>query len=217
MSGIKELSNDVTQTPNNMVNEVVPTFMRDGGKSGISPEKFADQINTHEIQEYKIDECSSVAEKYFTPEVLTNWNKMSIDQRSNVYEQYAHDICKSLNVTDNGIQYVKSDKYWGANSGTGVIYLNTSLLSDPNNVLKAIDTIAHEERHQFQSEAIKNTDQYSMVDTGTLKEWRIAENIYPTQETSKYDPWGYRYNPLEMDSRHFGESIVSNLTRDYII
>lgn len=217
MDGIKEIANEVEKVPDNRTNEVIPAFMRDGSLSGVSLEKFTDQLTAQEVQEYKIDECTAIAEKHFTPEVLAKWDKMSVDERSEVYGEYARDICEALNVTDKGIKYVSSDSYWGANDGTGLIYLNKVLLEDPNNVLKAVDTIAHEERHQFQMEAIKNSGKFPMVDSGTLKEWTIAENVYSTQESNKYDPWGYRYNPLEMDSRHFGESIVRNLTRDYII
>lgn len=30
------------------------------------------------------------------------------------------------------------------------------------------------------------------------------------------DPWGYKYNPLETDARYAGESVVREMTKDYM-
>ena len=43
-------------------------------------------------------------------------------------------------------------------------------------------------------------------------EWAVASSIYNYNYPSCYDPWGYKYNPLEIDSRYAGESVVRNVS-----
>ena len=39
-------------------------------------------------------------------------------------------------------------------------------------------------------------------------------STYSLVGASELDPFGYEYNPLELDARHFGEGIISNLQRN---
>ena len=69
----------------------------------------------------------------------------------------------------------------------------------------------HELRHQYQSEAIRG---YHNVPDDVRQEWATAEQIYNYDQPYCYDPWGYTYNPLEIDARFSGETVVRNVTHD---
>lgn len=47
-------------------------------------------------------------------------------------------------------------------------------------------------------------------------EWAVASAIYNYDQPSCYDPWGYTYNLLEIDSRYAGETVVRNVTNQLI-
>lgn len=76
-----------------------------------------------------------------------------------------------------------------------------------------IDTITHELRHQYQFEAVEG---YHNVPEEVVKEWMISAQIYHNDvESSCFDPWGYTYNPREVDARYAGETVVRNISRDW--
>ena len=82
-------------------------------------------------------------------------------------------------------------------------------------LMQLVDTIAHEARHQLQMEAIANPEKFG-IDEATINEWAVGKQAYTTALPSAYDPWGYTYNPLEIDSKYFGESMVREITKEII-
>jgi len=168
------------------------------------------------VREYGVKECSDAAKKFFTKEVLADWGKMSVKQREQIVTEYSNAVGKGLNIDYKGIVYEKmSPNTLGYNKGDGHVYLNKDLLKHPGAVINIIDTVAHESRHQMQSEAIKNPEKFG-VDRATVKEWEYGFKNYTLDNANSLDPWGYHYNPVEVDARYFGETVVRELRKGLI-
>jgi len=167
-------------------------------------------------REYGLRECGDAAKMIFTPEVLAEWGKTSLEQRDSIVQEYSRAIGDGLKIDFKGIVFEQMKKeVAGYNSGDGYVHLNNELLKDPGKVITLIDTVAHEARHQFQFEAIRNPERFG-IDRETIKEWTAGLENYSTQYATEYDPWGYHYNPVELDARYFGESMVRELTKHLI-
>jgi len=168
------------------------------------------------IREYGLKECCDAAKNIFTKEVLSDWGRMSLKQREIKLAEYSDAVGKGLDINYKGIVYetMKPNEF-GYNNGDGHVYLNKDLLRSPAEVINLIDTVTHEYRHQMQSEAMKNPEKFGL-DQATLKEWKYADANYTQQRATALNPWGYHYNPLELDARYFGESVVRELTKGLI-
>lgn len=174
-----------------------------------------EQTEFKDAREYKVAECAEIAKQHFSYEVLCEWEKYPMEKRVEVVNNYVQDVGKELgaNVKEVVVEHL-SDAY-GYNKGDGIVHLNIKLLKDPALLVKLIDTAAHETRHQFQFEAVQNPEKYGL-DDATAKEWKVGLENYTTCGATKYDPWGYFYNPVETDARFFGESMVRELTKGII-
>ena len=173
-----------------------------------------------EAREYGIKEGAEVACRCFTPEIIQNWGNMSLEERNQVLQEYAVGIGKALDIDFKGIVWrefpTENGRYtFGENSGDGWLHLNVECLANPADLMRMVDTIAHEARHQFQFEAMQNPEKYP-IDDAAIKEWMVGNAVYTTELPSAYDPWGYTYNPTETDARYYGEAMVRELTK-YII
>lgn len=167
-------------------------------------------------REFGLKECIESTKEIFTKDVIANWRYYSLEQREKIAQQYGETVANSLNI-DNGHVFFKKlpELVGGYNNGDGNVYLNYNMLTNPGNVIKLIDTIAHETRHQFQHEAVLNPEKYG-ISPEVAKEWEFGLKNYTTCGSTMYDPWGYHYNPVEVDARYFGESVVRSLTKDII-
>jgi len=173
-----------------------------------------------EAREYGVSECADVAKGCFTPEVISEWGIMSYEERDSVIQEYAVGIGEALDITFKGViwenmPYEYGSYTYGYNCGDGYIHLNADLLADPGQLIQLVDTVAHEARHQMQAEAVENPERFPF-DEATIKEWKVGFEVYTTEMPNAYDPWGYTYNPTEVDARFFGESMVRELTKDII-
>lgn len=166
--------------------------------------------------EYGLDECRDVAQRHFSPEVVEEWSSLSIQERMELATQYAADIGEALNVKLEGVTFERCDDgVSGYTSGDGVIHLDASLIENPENIVRLTDTVAHEARHVFQLEAVRDPQKYG-VDATTVEEWREAYETYGDNENySFYNPLGYFYNPLETDARTFGEACAQAVVRNW--
>jgi len=168
------------------------------------------------VREYGLKECCDSAKNIFTKEVLADWGKMSVKQRDQIVQEYSKAIGKGLDINYKGIVFEKMQPgLLGYNNGNGYVYLNDTLIKNPKEVVNLIDTVAHEARHQMQSEAIKNPEKFG-VDQATIKEWKVGLETYTGRNDRTLDPWGYFYNPVELDARYFGESVVRELKKGLI-
>lgn len=171
-------------------------------------------------REYGLRECAEAAKEIITIDVINAWGTMSLEERNQITHEYAAAIGEGLGIDYRGIVWEKFDnsegKYtFGYNGGDGYLHLNTDFLCNPAMLMKLVDTIAHEARHQFQKEAIANPEKFG-IDSATINEWAAGDQVYTTELPSAYDPWGYTYNPLEIDSKYFGESMVREITKGII-
>lgn len=168
-----------------------------------------------QIREYGVDETIKDVKNIFSPEVLSEWYQYSPDQRYEKYAEVANATSKAL-----GIDYVEvvfehlEEGCLGLNCGDGKIHLSDEFLKNPGTFILAIDTIVHETRHQYQSEAIRDPEKFG-IDEKTWREWVIAQETYTTESLSLWDPVGYNYNALENDSNDFAKSIVREISADY--
>lgn len=171
-------------------------------------------------REYGLNECAEAAKEIITGDVISSWGSLSLEQRNAVAQEYAAAIGEGLGINYKGIIWEEFDTSdgtytFGYNSGDGYVHLNSDFLCDPSMLMQLVDTVAHEARHQFQSEAIANPENFG-IDEATIREWSAGKAVYTTELPSAYDPWGYTYNPLEIDSKYFGESMVREITKGII-
>lgn len=180
-------------------------------------EEYAHTEEVKDAREYKLDECAEIAKKFFTYEVLNEWGSYSIEKRKEILENYSKAIARELGTNISNIIVENMDRYTeGYNNGDGKIHINIDIVHDPANVIKLIDVVSHETRHQFQREVIQDAERFG-IEEKTAYEWEVGMKNYTTNCSTQYDPWGYFYNPVETDARFFGESMVREVTKDLIV
>lgn len=187
---------------------------------GLEEISDADSEHSDAAREYGLHECAEAAKKIITSDVINAWGTMSLEERNKIAQEYAAAIGKGLGIDFKGIVWENFDTSngtytFGYNNGDGYVHLNSDFLSNPGMLMQLVDTIAHEARHQFQMEAIANPEKFG-IDEATINEWAVGKEAYTTALPSAYDPWGYTYNPLEIDSKYFGESMVREITKEII-
>lgn len=172
-------------------------------------------VSEFEPREFGISDCSEAAKEIFTPSVIKEWPNMSIGQRKALAYSYANEVAKAFQLEYFKGVYIEhlDGGVLGYNNGDGTIHLDESLVSGQESPFEIMNTITHELRHQYQSEAIKG---FHNVPEDVIKEWSVAQSIYNYNSPSAYDPWGYTYNPLEIDARFAGESVVKNVSNSII-
>lgn len=180
----------------------LPAFMRN---EGVQPPELLEETGME-----KVAECKEIAQSIFTPEVLQRWQDMGEGERAGYMDTYARAISAEMGVDYNGIQYFQDPRILGVNRGDGFVLLNRRLISDPGQVISAIDTLAHETRHQYQNEAIRDPERFGYTQNAVVP-WAEGMRRYTTEGASAYDPYGYNYNPVEIDARRFGEAICESL------
>lgn len=228
MNDINEITRDVLEMPSlpdvqeiqkdfNVIKDVWNDFINSIKEYTESVPKSWEIV---EAREYGVKECADVAKACFTPEVIREWGHMTLQERNQVIQEYAHGIGKAMGIKFKGIVWeyfpIENGMYtYGYNAGDGYVHLNVDMLSDPGQLMHVVDTVAHEARHQLQMEAIENPSKFP-IDEATIKEWMVGRETYTLDMPNAYDPWGYTYNPMETDARYFGESMVRELTKDII-
>lgn len=184
-------------------------------------ELFQDVVNDFKGEkpsEYHLKDTIKAAEKIFTPEVIQNWGQMPYEQREQMIRDYAKGVANALGINYKGVEFgdlIAKEGAIGYNNGDGVVHLDYNCIYNPALLMKLIDTVAHEEFHQFQTEAMMTPEKFN-VDEATITEWIAGDAFYTYDNPTAYDPWGYFYNPLETGARHYGESVVRELTKDLI-
>lgn len=221
---LKETASDIYDGVSDFAKDIKDTICDVLGIND-STEKVQDVTdNATEVRdtarEYGLKDCANAAKEIFTAEIIQSWGIMSIEARNEIAQQYAEAIGKGLNIDYKGIvweEFPTTDGTYtfGYNAGDGYVHLNVDFLCDPGMLMQLIDTVAHEARHQLQNEAIENPEKFG-IDAATIVEWTAGKAAYTTALPSAYDPWGYTYNPLEIDSKYFGESMVRELTKDLL-
>ncbi len=166
-----------------------------------------------ETREFGLDHCVEAAKELFNPGVISEWANLTYDERAQICYLYADEVAKAFELENyKGVIFEEMEPgTLGSNCGDGYIHLSMELLHPIQTPLNLIDTITHELRHQYQSECVNGA--HDVADE-VRNEWSVATQIYTTDPAWCYDPWGYIYNPLEIDSRYAGETVVRGLTSD---
>lgn len=164
-----------------------------------------------ETREFGIASCVEAAKEFFNEGVINEWANLSYNERAQICYLYADKVAESFELENyKGVIFEQMEPgTLGSNCGDGYIHLTMDLLNPINTPLNLIDTITHELRHQYQSECVEG---YHDIADEVRNEWSLATEIYTTDAAWCYDPWGYMYNPLEIDSRYAGETVVRELT-----
>lgn len=169
--------------------------------------------NYVEQRDFGLDKCTEAAKQIFNPGVIENWSTLSLEQRKEIAGAYAAEVASAFELQNyTGVYFENLDPgTMGYNNGDGSIHLSNELITAWTSPLEIMNTITHELRHQYQFEAVQG---YHNVAEDVVKEWATAQQIYNYDQPYCYDPWGYTYNPLEIDARYAGETVVRNVTHD---
>lgn len=171
-------------------------------------------FNSRNMREFGLKECTMAAERIFTPEVINNWGKMSPEQRISVTKEYASCVAEAFELVNfKGVSIEAMDGKNGYNRGDGVVHLSSRLIYEQSSPLQVVDTVTHELRHQYQIESIHG---FHYIPEDTRQEWKAGLQAYTPEMPWSEDPWGYKYNPLEIDSRYAAETVVREMTKDLV-
>lgn len=190
---------------------VYENFVTENKNDALTIEELGDKFV--EQRDFGLDKCSDAAKEIFNPGVIENWSNLSLSQRKEIAGTYAAEVANAFDLKNyTGVYFENLDPgVMGYNNGDGSIHLSNDLIASYKSPLEIMDTITHELRHQYQSEAILG---YHNVSQEVVKEWSTAQEIYNYDEPYCYDPWGYTYNPLEIDARYAGETVIRNITQE---
>ena len=171
--------------------------------------------NFVEQRDFGLDKCTEAAKEIFNPSVIENWSDLSLSQRKEIAGAYAAEVANAFELKNyTGVYFEDLDPgVMGYNNGDGSIHLSNDIISAWTSPLEIMNTITHELRHQYQFEAVQGLHN---VAEDVVIEWATAQEIYNYDQPYCYDPWGYTYNPLEIDARYAGETVVRNVTHDMI-
>lgn len=172
-------------------------------------------MNFAEQRDFGLDKCTEAAKAIFNPGVVENWANLSFEQRKEIAGTYAAEVAGAFELQNYaGVFFEDLESgVMGYNNGDGSIHLSNSIVAAWTSPFEVMNTVTHELRHQYQFEAVQG---YHNVAEDVVKEWSVAQQIYNYDQPYCYDPWGYTYNPLEIDARYAGETVVRNVTHDMI-
>ena len=164
-----------------------------------------------EGREFGLDKCSDAALEIFNPGVIAEWGNMSIEERKDIACMYADKVAEAFELVNyEGVYIEKMESgVLGSNNGDGKIHISELLIGQYTTPFQILDTITHELRHQYQCECVEG---YHDVSEEVRNEWAMATAIYNYDQPTCFDPWGYSYNPLEIDSNYAGNTVVRNVT-----
>lgn len=167
------------------------------------------------VREFGISKCVEAARNIFPPDVIYNWIDCPVETRLKLAENYSLAVADAFELKDFKGIYIEDMGFGvaGFNNGDGKIHVNEMLVNNRNETpFEVIDTIVHEMRHQYQSECMRGLHP---LDHTVLQEWLVADQMYTNEQPYALDPWGYKYNALELDARYAGETVIREFTKDY--
>lgn len=197
------------------VYEDIKDFFAHDEKKSLSDIQFTEAAKLNEGitegREFGLDKCSEAALEIFNPGVIDEWGNMSLEERKDIACMYADKVAQAFELVDYKGVYIEEMEpgVLGSNNGDGTIHISDQLVREYTTPFQIMDTITHELRHQYQSECVNG---YHDVSDEVRNEWAIATAIYNYDQPTCFDPWGYSYNPLEIDSNYAGNTVVRNVT-----
>lgn len=175
-----------------------------------------EQATSPETRDFGISNCVKAAKEVFSPEIIRDWDSLSFKSKTMMIQEYANQVAKAFELKIYGGVFFEEMQscILGYNNGDGSIYLNDNYIKDNRiSPIELIDTITHELRHQYQYETIKGLHR---VPEDVQKEWQTGHEEYTLGAPYVYDPWGYIYNPLEIDANYAGSTVIREINKDMI-
>lgn len=172
-------------------------------------EKLGEEFT--EARDFGLDKCAEAATDIFNAAVIEEWPNLTYEQRRDLALAYAEKVAEAFELEEyygTIIEQLDPD-ILGYNQGDGYIHLTSDLLNPMLSPFEIINTITHELRHQYQNECVRG---YHDVSDEVRNEWAVASDIYNYNDPYCYDPWGYRYNPLEIDSNYAGNTVINEIS-----
>lgn len=197
------------------VYEDIKDFFTHNDKKGLSDTQFPESSKLNEGitegREFGLEKCTEAAMEIFNHGVIVEWGNMSLEERKDIACMYADKVAEAFELVDYKGVYIEEMEpgVLGSNNGDGTIHISESLIGEYTTPFQILDTITHELRHQYQSECVNG---FHNVSDEVRTEWAMATAIYNYDQPSCFDPWGYSYNPLEIDSNYAGNTIVRNVS-----
>lgn len=138
------------------------------------------------------------------------WKKASVEERKQILQELFEKMqgiygVKLAGMTIEPIETEKGFMYGYYTDNNRTMCINEDLLTNGRYYKDTIDTLAHEMRHAYQHEAVRNPDAFQ-VDANTVAEWRDNFQDYKTPEDD--GDAAYWNQPVEVDARKFAGWVV---------
>ena len=195
---------------------ILPT--NKGFNEGVNEAPENKEIGNSEGVEYseadleRIETAADIMGEIFTDEVISNWENLSVEERTAYLNEYYVQAGKALGIETKAV-YV-DDLYemygygtQGVNCGDGYLGIDIIIVEDASQLEELLNTTTHEMRHQLQRDALSNPDAFPDIPQETLEQWEyeFANYIDPS-----YDLEGYYSQAVETDARAFAEEVVND-------
>lgn len=180
------------------------------------------EINNSEGVEYseydieRIEAASDVMDEIFTDEVISNWENLSVEERTAYLNEYYAKAGQVLGIETKGVYVDDLQAQFGVgvqgvNSGDGYLGIDISLVADPSQLEELLNTTTHEMRHQLQNDALRNSDAFPDIPQETLDQWQYEMDNYID---GNYDFEAYESQAIETDARAFAEEVVNDFVSE---
>ena len=180
------------------------------------------EINNSEGVEYRegdierIEAAADVMNEVFTDEVISNWENLSVEERTSYLNEYYAKAGQALGIDTKGVYVADLQTMYGygvqgVNTGDGYLGIDVTLVEDSSRLGGLLDTTTHEMRHQLQSDALRNPDAFPDIPQETLEQWRYEMDYYIN---GTYDFEAYESQAIETDARAFAEEVVNDFLDD---
>lgn len=173
-------------------------------------------VEYNESDMERIEKASEIMGEIFTDEVISNWENLSVVERTAHLNEYYEKTGEALGIETKGV-YVEDlyAKYGygtcGVNCGDGYLGIDIRLVSDSTQLGELLNTTTHEMRHQFQTDVLKNPEKFPDVSGETKAQWASEFNGYID---ASYDFEAYESQAIETDARAFAEEVVVDYVED---
>jgi len=204
VNGSNSLRDVQIQQFTDLLNTFTDMLNRFNGKTG----DLTGSIDTENLREQRdySDLAAEGLNMIFTPEVISNWESLTVNERADRAGAYVEYLCRTFGIAIYEVEFsdMGSGTFGSMDASNNKMNINLRMLENPERLGKMLDTITHEARHQLQYEAAF-TDKEFNVDAGTAKEWKENWLNYIKSED---DPEGYRKQSIEADAFGFAANVM---------
>lgn len=187
-----------------------------GFDEGVNETPENKEIRNSEGVEYseadieRIETAAGIMGEIFTDEVISNWENLSVEERTAYLNEYYAEAGQALGIDTKGVYTADLYEMYGygtqgVNCGDGYLGIDIRLVADSSQLEELLNTTTHEMRHQLQTDALKNPDAFPDIPQETLDQWEYEFTNYVDPS---YDFEGHQNQAIETDARAFAEEVV---------